>query len=326
MKPTETKTTIIKRLHQRLSTANPPLARTIKEFLDYQVAVKGLSQNTILTYGARLIPFLRYCKQQGVTKIGQLKPELIYAYLRKLNADGKSDTLRYAVSVAIRQLTRFVILTGKPKKELAKIASLPNPKISKKIPLVLMIEQVNKLLDMPGPQDPYQSRDKAVLELLYATGMRASELSNLKMPDLQFSESQLRVWGKGNKERLIPVGIVAQQAVNRYLQVKDYEQRSGCQPACPNGNYVFLSRSGAPFHRREILRLVKRYAKRADLPEKVGVHTLRHTFATHLLARGADLRSIQLLLGHENLATTQIYLNIDISYIKRVYQLCHPRK
>jgi len=315
----------IQRLYQRLTAANPPLSKSIEDFLNYQIAVKGLSQNTVLSYGAKLICFLRYCKKQHITKVSHLKPDLIYSYLRTLHND-KADATKYGATVAIKQLIKFVIVTGKPKKNLTKIANIPSPKIAKKVPFVLTIEQANKLLDAPLPSEPSYFRHKAILELLYATGIRASELSSLKTSDLEFSEGQLRVFGKGKKERIVPIGIVAQQAVNRYLEIKNYEQRSGCLPKHPNGDYVFLSKAGNQFHRRDILRTVKKYADRAGLPPETGVHTLRHTFATHLLARGADLRSIQLLLGHESIATTQIYLNVDISYIKQVYQLCHPRK
>lgn len=313
------------RLRERLSTANPPLSKTIQEFLGYQVAVRGLSQNTIQTYGSRLACFLEYCKSQHVTKVSQIKPELICAYLRKLNDEGKSDSLKYATTVAIKMLIKFVILTGKSKKNLIEISHIESPKVANKLPRVLTIEQINNLLNAPTYQDPYYLRDKTILELLYATGMRVSELTNLKMSDLEFSEGHLRVWGKGNKERLIPVSIIAQQAIKRYLESKNYEQKSGLS-VCSNGDYIFLSRSGTPLHRRDVLRTVKKYAERIGLPPETGVHTLRHTFATHLLARGADLRSIQLLLGHESISTTQLYLNVDISHIKQVYQLCHPRQ
>jgi len=315
------------KLRNRLAAANLPLKKTIDVFLDYEAAVKGLSKNTVLSYGAKLIPFMRHCNSKHIRKVEQLKPDVIYAYLRKLNDEGKSDSLKYATTIAIKELVKFVILTGKPKKNLTKIAHIPNPKLGEKVSFALSIDQMNKLLGAPKASDIYSCRDKAILELLYATGIRASELTNLKICDLEFSEGHIRVLGKGNKERLIPVGIIAQQVVNRYLEIKTYNQKIGFLAICPpDRDFVFLSRSGAPLHRRDVLRTVKKYANRIGLPRQVGVHTLRHSFATHLLARGADLRAIQLLLGHTSIATTQIYLNVDLSQIKRVYQLCHPRK
>lgn len=313
----------IQRLRQRLTAANPPLKKMIEEFLDYEVGVKGLSENTVLNYGQRLAGFLKHCQKENVFKVQQIRPQLIYSFLRQLS--DKADSTKYAATVAIRELIKYLILTSKPKKYLTKIAQIPSPKVGKKVPLVLSIEQINKLLEEPRHNDTYYFRDQAILELLYATGIRASELTNLKDSDLNFSEGQLKCLGKGSKERLIPVGRIAQQKLERYLQIKRYEQRSGCLADCPDGDYVFLSRSGARLHRRNILLLVKKYAGRAGLPAGVTVHTLRHCFATHLLARGADLRSIQLFLGHESIATTQIYLTVNMSQLKKTYQMFHPR-
>lgn len=316
----------IKRLRQRLNAEISPLAKTIEKFLDHQATIKGLSQNTIINYSTHLIRFLQYCKPCGVVKISQVKPEIICAYLQKLNAEGRGSPSKYGATAAIRQLVKFVILNGRPKKNLTRIASMPSPKVDKKLPLVLTMEQVKKLLDAPMPTDSFYFRDKAILELLYATGVRASELSALRITDLDFSQDQIKVFGKGAKERLIPIGLIAQQAVTRYLQVKNYEQESRCLGVCPDGDYVFLSYSAKPFSGHDIWVMIKKYAKRAGLPPKISVHTVRHSFATHLLAKGADLRSIQLLLGHSSLATTQLYLNVDISHVKKVYELCHPRR
>lgn len=298
-----------------------PLEKTIEEFLDYQEVIKGLGRNTILRYSQELTRFLNFCKRQKITEANQLKIELICPYLQEAHIDKKADSTKYAAIAAIKQWARFVIMTDGRTENLIKIANIPSPKIAKKIPLVLTRGQMNRLLDTPTPKDLFYLRDKAILELLYATGIRASELTGLKVSDLEFSEGQIKVFGKGEKHRLVPVSPIAQQAVNRHLKAEG-KRRGG---SLKDGDYVFVSRQGTLLNRMDVLRRVKRYAKRAGLPASTGVHTFRHCFATHLLAGGADLRSIQLLMGHVSISTTQGYLHFDISRLKRVYELCHPR-
>lgn len=329
MKTSENSTGILpplEKLWRRVSAANLPLSKAIENFLCYHVGVKGSSRHTVLQYGTQLQGFMRFCESRRIRKVGQLTPELVYAYLYDLRARKISDSSCYAAAVSIKQLVKFVMLTGKHKARFAKIALIPNPKLTKKIPRVLSFDDVNKLIDAPGPTDPYYRRDKAILELLYATGMRVNEIVTLEMSGLKFSEDHVRVLGKGKKERLIPVSRIAKQAVDKYLVIKNYEQRNGIMAANANSDQVFLSRSGKELKRREILRIIKKYARRVGLPPDTGVHTLRHCFATHLLEKGADLRSIQLMLGHVSISTTQIYINVDISHISKVYQTFHPRQ
>ena len=220
--------------------------------------------------------------------------------------------------VAIRMLLRFARLTGLVENDLSEL--LESPKIWQKLPCVCSKQQVINLLNAPCPEEPFYLRDKAMLELLYATGIRASELSGLKTSDLNLNIGYLRCLGKGNRERVIPIGKIAIAAAVEYL--------ANLRPRLVrpfSADFLLLSRTGRPMSRIEIWRLVKKYAIRAGMPRNLTVHTLRHCFATHLLAGGADLRSVQEMLGHVDIATTQIYTHVDHERLKKIHKEFHPR-
>jgi integrase/recombinase XerD len=213
---------------------------------------------------------------------------------------------------------RFARLTGLVENDLTEL--LESPKIWQKLPCVCSKQQVINLLNAPCPDEPFYLRDKAMLELLYATGIRASELACLKTSDLNLNIGYLRCLGKGNRERVIPVGKAAIAAAIEYL--------TNLRPRLVrpfSADFLLLSRTGRPMSRIEIWRLVKKYAIRAGMPRNLTVHTLRHCFATHLLAGGADLRSIQEMLGHVDIATTQIYTHVDHERLKKIHKEFHPR-
>ena len=197
---------------------------------------------------------------------------------------------------------------------------LETPKTWQRLPAVCNKQQVLRLLEAPSPQEPFYLRDKALLELLYATGVRASELAGLKTTDVNLDIGYLRCLGKGSKERVIPVGKIAIGATRDYL--RDLRPKL----AKPQSHaFLLLSRTGRPLSRIEIWRLVKKYAVRAGMPRNVTVHTLRHCFATHLLSGGADLRSVQEMLGHVDIATTQIYTHVDHERLRQIHKKFHPR-
>jgi integrase/recombinase XerD len=220
--------------------------------------------------------------------------------------------------VAIKLLLRFAKYTGLLQEDFT--AVLEGPKLWQRLPVVCNKKQVMDLLNAPAPAEPFYLRDKAMLELLYATGMRASELGGLKKSWLNLDVGYLRCLGKGNRERVIPLGRTAIAATREYLVrlrpllVKPFSD-----------DYLLLSRTGRPMNRIDIWRLTKKYALRAGMPRNLTVHTLRHCFATHLLAGGADLRSVQEMLGHVDIATTQIYTHVDQERLKRVHSKYHPR-
>jgi integrase/recombinase XerD len=305
---------------------NPPMAgpetyslgQDLKGFLDYLTFEAGLAKNTVLAYGRDLRSFLKYCKSNNTDQIRQIKPALIHNYLRILTQEQKSESSIKRSLVAIRMFLRFGKLTGLVEDDLTSM--LESPKVWQKLPCVCSKQQVLELLNAPCPDEPFYFRDKAMLELLYATGIRASEIAGLKISDLSLNIGYLRCLGKGSRERVVPMGKVAIAAIEEYLRnlrprlVKPF-----------SGDFLLLSRTGRPMSRIEIWRLVKKYAIRAGMPRNLTAHTLRHCFATHLLAGGADLRSVQEMLGHVDIATTQIYTHVDQERLRKIHRKFHPR-
>lgn len=292
--------------------------RVAVDFLDYLIVEAGLSDNTIMAYGRDLREFLGYCRDEGATEIGDVGVHLVQIYLGELARRDKSENSAKRALVAIRMFLRFAKLRGLIEDAGEQI--LESPKIWQRLPIVCNKQQVLKLLEAPDPKERFYLRDRAMLELLYAAGVRASELAGLRTTDLNLDIGYLRCFGKGNKERVIPLGKVAIAATREYLRdlrpmlVKPKTQ-----------SFVLLSRTGGPLSRIEIWRLVKKYAMRAGMPRNVTVHTLRHCFATHLLSGGADLRSVQEMLGHVDIGTTQIYTHVDHERLRRIHKQFHPR-
>jgi len=295
-----------------------PLGRQVKSFLNYLTVEAGLSENTILAYGRDLKGFLGFCKSRGIDELVQIQPVLIRDYMRALTQESKSEGSIKRALVAIRMFLRFAKITGLVQDDFTGI--LEGPKLWQRLPTVCSKEQVLELLNAPQPEEPFYLRDKAMLELLYATGIRASELAGLKISDLNLDIGYLRCLGKGNKERVIPVGKVAILATLEYLKK--------LRPVLNkpfSGDFLLLSRTGRPLNRIEVWRSIKKYAVRAGMPRNLTAHTLRHCFATHLLGGGADLRSVQEMLGHVDIATTQIYTHVDQDRLREIHRRYHPR-
>jgi len=296
-----------------------PLGKEAKDFLDYLTVEAGLADNTILAYGRDLKGFLEYCKSNRISRLGQIRPALIQNYLQILTRDEqRSEGSVKRCLVAIRMFLRFGKLTGLVEDDFAAI--LEGPKLWQRLPTICSKKQVISIINAVCPDEPFYLRDKAMLELLYATGVRASELAGLKTSDLNLDIGYLRCLGKGNRERVIPVGKAAIEAAVEYLA----ELRPKLTKPF-SGDFLLLSRTGRPMSRIEIWRLIKKYAIRAGMPGNLTVHTLRHCFATHLLAGGADLRSVQEMLGHVDIATTQIYTHVDQERLREIHKKFHPR-
>lgn len=295
-----------------------PLGRTVADFLDYLVVEAGLSENTVLAYGRDLKFFSEFCLDNGVREIASLKLYLIQKYLMELEHRQRGENTIKRALVAIRMLLRFAKLTGRIEDDGS--TTLDMPKTWQRLPVVCNKQQVAKLLNAPSPEEPYYLRDKAMLELLYAAGVRASEVAGLKTTDINMDVGYMRCLGKGNKERVIPLGSPAIASVQDYL--------FGLRPkliGSQSNNNLLLSRTGRPLSRIEIWRLVKKYAARVGMPNNLTVHTLRHCFATHLLSGGADLRSVQEMLGHVDVGTTQIYTHVDSERLREIHKRFHPR-
>jgi integrase/recombinase XerD len=296
-----------------------PMGEQARGFLDYLAVEAGLANNTILGYGRDLVGFLEYCRGCKIGRMSQIRASHIQNYLRILTkGERKSESSIKRCLVAVRMFLRFGRLTGLLEDDLAMV--LDGPKLWQRLPTICSRKQVVDIINAVCPGEPFYLRDRAMLELLYATGVRASELAGLRTDDLNLDIGYLRCIGKGNRERVIPVGKTAIAATAEYLS----EMRP--RLAKPfSGDFLLLSRTGRPLGRIEIWRLTKKYAVRAGMPKNLTVHTLRHCFATHLLAGGADLRSVQEMLGHVDIATTQIYTHVDWEKLREIHRKFHPR-
>ena len=294
-----------------------PFGGNVRDFLNYLRIEAGLADNSVLAYGRDLREFLRYCKSNGVKTITQLSALDVQGFLRGLTKGNKAESSVKRALASIRMFLRFGRLTGILNEDFTDV--LESPKLWQRLPKVCGKDKIIDLLNAPSPDEPYYLRDKAMLELLYATGMRASELAGLKVSDLNLKIGYLRCLGKGNKERIIPLGKIAIGAVREYLSELRIEL---VKPF--SGDSLLLSRTGRAMGRIEIWRLVKKYAARAGMGQNMTVHTLRHCFATHLLSGGADLRSVQEMLGHVDIATTQIYTHVDQERLRKIHKQFHP--
>ena len=295
-----------------------PLQQDVRDFINYLTVEAGLSDNTALGYGRDLRNFLEYCRANNVIELKRIEPSFIQKYQRKLSQKQKSENSIKRSLVAIRMFLRYGKLMGLIEDDLT--SHLESPKVWQRLPSICSKQQVIELMNAPCPEEPFYYRDKAMLELLYATGVRASEIAGLKISDFNLSIGYLRCLGKGNRERVVPIGKVAIEAINEYLM----KQRPSLSKPF-SGDFLLLSRTGRAMSRIEIWRLVKKYAIRAGMPRNLTVHTLRHCFATHMLSGGADLRSIQEMLGHVDIATTQIYTHVDQERLRTIHRKFHPR-
>jgi len=281
-----------------------------QDFLDYIRSEKGLSHNTILAYGRDIQAFHSFIAKDWK----EVKPEDILNFLANLRAKRYAGSSLCRILVSIKIFYRFLKKEGEIDRDLGRY--FDTPKIWQLIPEVLSIEEVDHLLAQPKLDDPMGVRDKAILELLYATGMRVSEVCSLKLNDL--SDTFVKVQGKGKKERIVPVGGKAIQAVDDYL----LRYRGTAVGA---NDPLFVSSRGKPVDRVAIWRRVKAYAKSARILKSISPHTLRHSFATHLLENGADLRLIQDMLGHVDIGTTDRYTHVTGNRLKTAFQAFHPR-
>ncbi len=291
----------------------------VDEFLAYLGVERGLAQNSIESYARDLVQFARFVEESGGgADIGEVTQDTIMAYLAHLRRQGKATSSICRQLAAIRGLYRFLDREGKIRRD--PTVNLGSPKQEKRLPGVLSLDEVGRLLEMPSPQTPAGVRDRAMLEVLYATGMRVSELVSLDMGDLNVEMGYVRCLGKGSKERIVPVGRVASGWVEIYLRAsRSNLVRSRAE------NALFVNQRGRRMTRQGFWKIIKAYAAKAGIEKDVTPHTLRHCFATHLLENGADLRSVQEMLGHVDISTTQVYTHLARGKLKEIYDSAHPR-
>ena len=290
----------------------------ISTFLDYLSVERGLSVNTISSYGEDLNNYIDFLTRQHIDALSRVTKNDITDFMLAQKDKGIAANSIARRLAAIRMFHRFLnrerILTSDPS------TLIDSPKLWKKVPDVLSLNEVESLLAQPDNRNKQGIRDRAILETLYATGMRVSEAVNLKKDNVNLDIGFLRCIGKGNKERVIPLGGKAVNSIKRYLEAS--------RPALLNkkeSEFLFLNRFGESISRQSLWKMIKKYARDAKIKKPIRPHILRHSFATHLLERGADLRSVQEMLGHSNISTTQIYTHINKDRLKNVHRQFHPR-
>lgn len=287
-------------------------------FQQYLAAECGMSENTIAAYRNDLGQFLAWIDGCGIISLQQIDLQRLSEYLQFLHEQGLAASSVARKLVSLKMFFRYLVLEQAVAE--STIDLLTSPKLWQYLPTVLSPEMVEKLLASPARQDRYPLRDRALLTVMYATGCRASEVSNLKLSDIRLNERYCRCLGKGNKERIVSLNPVAVLALETYLKHERPQlARSADQTA------LFLTRSGKTLTRINVWHLVKRYATRIGCRQNISPHTLRHSFATHMLAGGAEIRALQEMLGHASIRTTQIYTQVEHSRLKAIHSRCHPR-
>ncbi|MGD8369626.1 MAG: site-specific tyrosine recombinase XerD [Desulfobacterales bacterium] len=287
-------------------------------FLNYLVVEKGLAEQTIDAYSSDLTRFLDFLSDGGHRDIADVDVAVLLRYLIGLRRRGLDARSRARHLVTLRGFFRFLIQERIIESDPTRMIDLP--KAGLRLPDVLSVSEVRQLLDAPDPASPVGARDAAMIELLYAAGLRVSELVHLRLQDVNLEAGFVRVLGKGGKERIVPIGTHARQRITEYVEGGRNHQLAG--RVSP---HLFVARAGRPMSRQGFWKLLRKYAAAAGIRKKVTPHTLRHSFASHLLEGGADLRAVQAMLGHADIATTQIYTHVARDRIRRAHEKYHPR-
>lgn len=313
-----------------------PLSPLVAQFLDYLKLEKHFSDHTVRSYGTDLLQFGDCLSGRGVKPDPNAEPGpwdpaafdqflldadavSVRQYLAELYTEGYSKSSTARKLATLRGFYRFLMRRGVIQS--TPMAGIRTPSQEKKLPKCMDPAQIEALLRAPGDTDVLGARDTAMLEVLYSSGLRVSELVGLQLPDMDIREGILRIRGKGRKDRLTPIGSKALAALERYFELR---RQAGLMQG-PHAQRVFVNKFGGPLSTRSVRRKLDRYLIQVGLDPGISPHTLRHTFATHLLNAGADLRSVQELLGHQSLSTTQIYTHLTTAHMKRVYDSAHPR-
>jgi integrase/recombinase XerD len=296
------------------------ISTAITAFLTHVRVEKGLSSNTVSAYGRDMVKFDAFAKKNKLVLKSVTRDDLVDFLSSLYHQKLESRTVARHL-VTIRNFFRFVQMQELISEDPA--INLESPKIRRSLPDYLRLEEVEKLLAQPGEKTPIGLRDRAMLEVLYSSGLRVSELTNLRVMDLDRAVGCVRCIGKGDKERIVPVGKKAMALVDRYLRDARPKLLGKCQPT--NSPVLFLNRRGGRLSRVGVWKILSAYGRQAGLRVALTPHMLRHSFATHLLERGADLRSVQLMLGHSDISTTQIYTHVVEERLKQIYKAHHPR-
>ncbi len=293
-----------------------------KLYTNFLRTERSLSENSIASYVGDIARFIEYCKaEKKLSRLSDISQDTIVAYLNQLSYDGSTAYSSKSVARIISALKSFFrFLEEEEIVDVSPLENISSPKTARIIPEVLSVEEISKILELPAVDDKLGCRDSAILEIMYACGLRVSEVISLKLSNVLLNEEIVRVFGKGSKERIVPIGKTAIIAVSKYL--------SESRPILRKSNSsdtVFLNFRGGKLSRMGVFDIIRKYSAIAGLKKKVHPHTLRHSFATHLLQGGADIRIIQEMLGHSDISTTQIYTQVSRDYLIEVHRTFHPR-
>lgn len=291
----------------------------MKSYVGFLQLEKSAAANTVYSYGLDLGRYVEFLETRGVTSLERVCREEVSSFLGMLRKIGLCPRSVSRSFSAIKGFHRFLVGEGLMKKDPTQ--NVDAPKLSRTLPDVLNQDEIEAILTQPDTVEPLGIRDKAILETMYATGIRVSELITLTQSSIDFNAGFIRVLGKGSKERLVPIGRVAREWITAYSR----SVRSSLAAKGHGRDVVFLNARGAPMTRMAIWNIVREYTLKAGIMKDVHPHTFRHSFATHLLEGGADLRAVQEMLGHADIATTQIYTHLDREYLKEVHKTFHPR-
>jgi integrase/recombinase XerD len=288
------------------------------QYLNYILVEKGLAKKTIESYSRDVVRFLGFLNKKGIDTVGKIDTKEILQYLIHLRACGLGTRSRARHLVTLRGFFKFLVQEKIIELSPAQLVELP--KQGQKLPDVLSQSEIELLLSSPDRTIPTGVRDAAMIELLYAAGLRVSELTLLKLQDVNLEACFTRVFGKGSKERVVPFGRYARESLDLYIQhARPLLLKSFTSP------FLFVARAGNPMTRQGFWKLLKRYGLKAGIPKNITPHTLRHSFASHLLEGGADLRTVQVMLGHVDISTTQIYTHVARKHLKEMHEKFHPR-
>jgi integrase/recombinase XerD len=287
-----------------------------REFLNFLAVEKGLATNTLEAYSQDLATYDAFLKEHKINDWARVKRQHILQYLMHEKKRGLETPSIARRRVSVKLFNRFLVRERYLTEDITSV--LESPKLWKKLPTYLTLREMEVILKAPDARKPGGVRDRAMLECLYATGMRVSEMTQLKITDTNLLHGFLKCFGKGGKERIVPVGRMAIQACQKYLDDVRPQQK-------PKTEHFFLGKSGRGLTRQYVWQMIRRYARQCSIQKKITPHSFRHSFATHLLEKGADLRVVQELLGHADIATTQIYTHVSRDRLKGVHAKFHPR-
>ncbi|MCK5162911.1 MAG: site-specific tyrosine recombinase XerD [Desulfobacula sp.] len=289
-----------------------------QKYLDYLIIEKGLSNNSLMSYSADLAQYITFLEKNSIHHLNDVDTAAIFAWLIDLTRKGLSAKSRARHLITIRGLYKFLINEKNVSKNPVKNVDIPKTGLA--LPKIMTVREVSDLLEAPDIRKPRGMRNSAMMEIMYGAGLRVSELILLRFQDINLDANFVRVMGKGAKERIVPIGSHARAITQKWI--KEGRPTLLKKISTP---YLFVARAGNPMTRQSFWKIIKKYALLANISKNITPHTLRHSFATHLLEGGADLRSVQTMLGHSDISTTQIYTHISKEYLMKMHQKYHPR-